>query len=53
MIFLFSLVGVDRVEVKGTNAGVLILVKFGEKLKADSVEVFKADKLNPRKNPYP
>jgi hypothetical protein len=51
MIFLFSLVGVDRVEVKGTKAGVLILVKFGEKLKADSIEVFKADKLNPKEKP--
>jgi hypothetical protein len=51
MIFLFSLVGVDKVEVKGTDAGVLILVKFGEKLKADSIEVFKADKLNPKEKP--
>ncbi len=51
MIFFVSLVGVDKVEVKDLEGNVAIIVKFGEKLKADSISVFKADKLNPKEKP--
>ena len=51
MIFLTSLLGVDKLEIKRVDEGVVILVKFGEKLRVDSISVFKADKLNPREKP--
>ncbi len=51
MIFLISLVGVDKLEIKDLEGKVAITVKFGEKLKADSISVFKADKLNPKEKP--